>query len=82
VIAVFANLALAVTNQQEAVMAVKTTTKVEGMLRALKDYRDGVKEVMDTQDCTKTELAYGEGQFDAMNLIIEQMEKLFKVELS
>jgi len=63
-------------------MAVKTTTKVEGMLRALKDYRDGVKEVMDTQDCTKAELAYGEGQFDAMNLIIEQMEKLFKVELS
>jgi hypothetical protein len=62
-------------------MAVMTAKKVELLLKFLKDYNEGTKDIIKPFKDIDA-IAYGEGQIDAITMVIAQVERVFADELS
>jgi len=62
-------------------MAVMTAKKVELLLKFLNDYNEGTKDIVKPFKDIDA-IAYGEGQIDAITMVIAQIERVFADELS
>ena len=62
-------------------MAVIAIKKVEILLKFLNDYNEGTKEIVKPLKDIDA-IAYGEGQIDAITMVIAQIERVFADELS
>lgn len=62
-------------------MAVMTAKKVELLLKFLNDYNEGTKDIVKPFKDIDA-IAYGEGQIDAITMVIAQVERVFAEELS